>query len=85
MGIYTEKVAKVFNNALITQVCLDIDNEHLQSEIIEIEELKQWLPMLITSTVDLSIKSLSNKPYQEAYDFVMDELYKEKITLPEVM
>jgi hypothetical protein len=78
MASYTEKVGSVFNNELIKMVCRDIDNDHWQTE-----KLKAWLPQLIAASVDLSVMSLSTKPYQDAYDFVIDELYTEKIIVAE--
>jgi hypothetical protein len=78
MASYTEKVGNVFNSELIKMVCRDIDNNHWQTE-----ELKAWLPQLIAASVDLSVMSLSTKPYQDAYDFVIDELYQEKILVKE--
>lgn len=67
--MYNEKIATLFNSEIINKVCTDIDNNHPK-----INDLKLWLLQLINSSVDLSVKCLSIKPYQDAYKFVEQDI-----------
>ncbi|UOE58203.1 hypothetical protein [Cytobacillus oceanisediminis] len=67
--MYIHKVASLFNSEKIYHMCFDIDSGHRQAK-----QLKESLLVLISNSVDLSIKSSSNAAFNAAFDYIKYDL-----------